>query len=156
MENAIVTDRIETCRQVALTILKPSKKELEHGLELHKNSVVCESYGFMPTSASDGDAIKDLIDQGASSTELSNRMVKMNRTRCLESAEEWQEYQRAWDAAGMTCVLQNAGEETSLIEQNLKRLAHVTQVAETHGAMAKIRTGDDITQAKKTASMDCA
>ena len=143
-----MTDRIEHCRNVAMEILKPSQKDLEHGLELHADSVVCESYGFMPYCAPHGDEIRRRIDEGASSNELSDLMVKMNRIRCLEDADEWQEYWRAWQAAGVTCVLQNSGEETSLIEQNLKRLAHATMIAETRSGMTKVRTSDDIKRTK--------
>ena len=39
-------------------ILKPSKKDLEHGFELHANSLVFESYGFAPRAAPDGDMIR--------------------------------------------------------------------------------------------------
>ena len=38
----------EKNRLLALRILNPSAKELEHGLELHKNSLVFDAYGFMP------------------------------------------------------------------------------------------------------------
>ena len=35
-------------RQKALNVLKPSRKQIEHGLELHRQSIVCDSFGFMP------------------------------------------------------------------------------------------------------------
>ena len=46
-----VERKIREARDVALDILKPSKKQIEHGLELHKNSLVVESYGFSPRAA---------------------------------------------------------------------------------------------------------
>ena len=39
-----MNDRIEAARKVALDILKPSEKDLEHGLALHAASVVCDAY----------------------------------------------------------------------------------------------------------------
>ena len=35
-------EKIQEARKAALTILKPTARELEHGLELHANSVVAE------------------------------------------------------------------------------------------------------------------
>ena len=55
--------QIQKARQAALKILKPSKKDLEHGLELHANSLVVESYGCSPRAAVDGDKIKAAIEK---------------------------------------------------------------------------------------------
>ena len=42
-------------RQQALEVLKPSKRDLEHGLELHKNSIVfdanCAKWSYFQNSA---------------------------------------------------------------------------------------------------------
>ena len=43
------SNRIERDKQVALKILEPSQKDLDRGLELHKESIVFDSYGFSPT-----------------------------------------------------------------------------------------------------------
>ena len=42
---------IQQARRVALDILKPSQKDLQHGLELHADSLVFETYGFSPRAA---------------------------------------------------------------------------------------------------------
>ena len=39
---------IQHAHEVALDILKPSPRDVEHGMELHQNSIVCDSYGFAP------------------------------------------------------------------------------------------------------------
>ena len=44
---------IQQARQAAIEVLKPSAKELEHGLELHEASLVFDSYGFSPRAAID-------------------------------------------------------------------------------------------------------
>src|SRR5690349_16159550 len=46
---------IQEAREQALRLLQPSKKDLDHGLELHAQSLVVESYGFSPCAAIDGD-----------------------------------------------------------------------------------------------------
>ena len=55
---------------MALNILKPSEKQLQHGLELHANSLVFDVYGFSPRAAVDGDALKAAVEAGASEIEL--------------------------------------------------------------------------------------
>ena len=37
--------------QLGLAALQPSQKDLEHGLELHKNSFVFDAYGFTPRAS---------------------------------------------------------------------------------------------------------
>ena len=50
---ASVNPRIEQSRAQGLAALKPTGRELDHGLKLHANSVVVESYGFSPRLALD-------------------------------------------------------------------------------------------------------
>ena len=59
----MLNPRIEKSRQAALDLLKPSQKDLEHGLELHANSLVIESYGLAPRAGLDGDALKAAVDR---------------------------------------------------------------------------------------------
>ena len=50
--------KIRAAREAAMAVLKPERKQLEHALELHANSLVVESYGFSPRSTVDGDALR--------------------------------------------------------------------------------------------------
>jgi membrane dipeptidase len=59
-------ETIEKARQAAMDALKPTRAQIEHGLELHANSIVTESYGFSPRCAIDGDALRAAIEAGAS------------------------------------------------------------------------------------------
>ena len=94
--------KITEARQVALDVLKPSRKELEHGLELHAQSLVIESYGFSPRSAVDGSALANAYEAGASEVELNDLKEEMSMTRCVYDPGERTEYMTAWDAAGVT------------------------------------------------------
>jgi len=137
--------QIQKARQAALKILKPSKKDLEHGLELHANSLVVESYGFSPRTAVDGDKIKAAIEDGASEIELKDTREDMLMTRCVTDAVERREYMDAWEAAGVTCILQNAGEEGMAVSWLLKRLARFTYVTDMMSNFVyKAATPDDI------------
>lgn len=62
--------KIEADHQIALQILKPSKKELDRGLALYEESVVFDTYGFMPRAAYDGDVIAAAIENCASELEF--------------------------------------------------------------------------------------
>ena len=97
-------EKIQKARDVALSVLKPSQKDLEHGLELHANSLVFESYGFSPRCALDGDAFRAAVEAGASETELVDLREEMSMTRCATNAAERKEYLDAFRAAGVTCV----------------------------------------------------
>ncbi|MFB0556214.1 MAG: membrane dipeptidase [Phycisphaerae bacterium] len=141
---------IQKARQVALKILKPSNKELEHGLELHANSLVVESYGFSPRAAVDGDKMKEAAEDGASEIELKDMREDMLMSRCVTDAAERREYMDAWEAAGVTCIFQNAGEEGIAISRLLKRLARFTYVTDMmRDFVFKAVTPDDIVSAKK-------
>jgi hypothetical protein len=45
-----MSEKIEAARATALRLLQPSARDVEHGLELHRNTLVVESYGFAPPS----------------------------------------------------------------------------------------------------------
>jgi len=143
-------EKIQQAREVALGILKPSQKDLEHGLELHKNSIVIEGYGFSPNAAQDGEAVKAAVEAGASELELQDLTEDMNMTRCVTDAREREEYMEAWEAAGVTCIFQNAGEEMQKALRILKRLARFTYVTDMlRDFVRKAATPDDIVAAKK-------
>ena len=143
-------EAIERSRQAALDVLKPSKKELEHGLELHAGSVVVESYGFSPRMAIDGDVMRAAMEAGASDAEIEDMREDMMMSRAVDSLAEREEYLSVWRAAGVTCVMQNAGEEGQDPMRLIKRLAHFTYTTDMlSGQVSKAVTADDVLAAKK-------
>ncbi|NUQ60957.1 MAG: membrane dipeptidase [Pirellulales bacterium] len=141
---------IQEARQAALDILKPSKKDLEHGLELHARSLVFESYGFSPRAAVDGDAIRTAVEAGASDVEIQDMQEGMSMTRAATNPAELAEFKQAWEAAGVTCIFQNAGEEGQGALRLLKRLAHFTYLTDMlPDFLPKAATPDEIVAAKQ-------
>jgi membrane dipeptidase len=141
---------IERSRATALRLLAPSDRDLQHGLELHADSLVVESYGFMPRGAADGDLIRTAAEAGASQIELQDLAEDHEMTRYVTHAGERKEYLDAWRAAGVTCIMQNAGEEGSDPMRLMKRLARYTYV--THHLRDHVSQAvapDDILTAKK-------
>lgn len=72
-----MTDEMKRNYEVGLHVLKPTQKDLEHGLELHRNSLVFDTYGFMPRAAVDGAAIANAIDDSASGMDYRRRRIKI-------------------------------------------------------------------------------
>ena len=145
-----VNPKIRAARDAAIALLKPTEKQLQHGLDLHANSLVVESYGFSPRSAIDGDAMLRAIEAGASAVELDDLHTEMLLARVADDASQRQEYLDAWNASGVTCVLQNAGEESSSPLRLLRRLAHFTYLTDVlRDHVARAATPSDIEAARK-------
>lgn len=146
---------IQKARQAAMAVLKPSAKELQHGLELHADSLVFDSYGFSPRSAIDGETMKAAVLAGASDAELEDLREDMGMTRCITNAEEQREYLEGWRASGVTCIFQNAGQECQDPMRLIKRLAHFTYTTDMlREFVSKAVTPDDI-EAVKAAGKYC-
>jgi membrane dipeptidase len=141
---------IQRARQVALEILKPTPAELEHGLELHAQSLVFDSYGFAPRAAVDGDAVRTAVEAGASAGELEDLREEMSMTRWATDPVERAEFQQAFEASGVTCVFQNAGQECQDPLRLLKRLARFTYATDLMAeSICKAATPDDVVRAKQ-------
>lgn len=142
--------RIQRARDAAWAALKPSPKALDHGLELHANSIVIDAYGFSPRAALDGDAMRSAMEAGASEAELEDLQEEMSMTRCVTDLSERAEYMDAWKASGLTCIFQNAGEESQDPMRLIKRLARFTYVTDMlRDFVVKAATPDEIVAAKK-------
>ena len=150
IQPAQTNPKVRAARDAALALLKPSEKDLQHALELHAQSLVVESYGFSPRSAIDGSAVRRAIEAGATNLELEDLQTDMLLTRVADDPTQQQEYREAWDASGVTCVLQNAGEEGSSPLRLLKRLAYFTYLTDRlPGLVSRAAAPDDIVAAKK-------
>ena len=148
--NFHVNKQIQEAYQVALNILNPTQKQLEHGLELHRNSVVIDCYGFMPRAAVDGVSISAAVNNNASPLEIQDMQEDMSMSRFVLHAREREEFMNAWKASGVTCVIQNAGEEGNEIHRLLKRLARFTYTTDMmRDFVGKAVLPDDILTAKK-------
>lgn len=146
----IQNETILHARKVALDILKPTPKQLEHGMQLHTDSLVFDAYGFAPRAAVDGDQLAAAIKEHASSAELKDLREDMSMTRCVTDPAEQREFKEAFDAAGVTCVFQNAGEEGQDPLRLIKRLARFTYTTDMlSDFVSKAVTPDDILQAKQ-------
>ncbi|NLZ45644.1 MAG: dipeptidase [Clostridiales bacterium] len=124
-------NRIEGCRQAALDILKPSRKQFEYALDLHRDALVWDAYGFSPSGISDYSRIEKMKNENASADELTIAKEEEGALKCLFSNEVARIYREIWDASGVDCIFQNAGEEGNSVERMILRLARFTAVTDT-------------------------
>ena len=143
-------ETIQKAREAGLDILKPSQKDLEHGFELHANSLVFESYGFAPRAAPDGDLLRTALEAGASEAELNDLREELPMIRSATDERERKEFLEAFRAAGVTCIFQNAGEESNDPLRLIKRLARFTFTTDLlRNELCKAVSPDDIVAAKQ-------
>ncbi|MEX2565150.1 MAG: membrane dipeptidase [Cyclobacteriaceae bacterium] len=144
-----MTEEMKRNYQVALHILKPTQKDLEHGLELHRNSLVFDTYGFMPRAAVDGAEIARAINDSASALELQDMREDMSMSRMAENEREKKEFINAWNTSGVTCMFQNAAYSCNAIEKLIKRLSRFTYTTDKmKDFIEKASSPEEIIQAK--------
>jgi membrane dipeptidase len=148
LRDKAMNDRMQKSRDAVMGILRPSQKDIEHGLELHADSVVFDTYGFSPRSAIDGDAVRAAVEQGASEFEVAQMAELQSMTRCATDEAARREYLEAWKVSGVTCVFQNAGEEGQSVPRLIQRLARFTYVTDRlRGVVDKAVSADDVLSA---------
>ncbi|MDD2479206.1 MAG: membrane dipeptidase [Victivallaceae bacterium] len=126
----------EECRKIGLEILKPSDSELQHGHELHQQSLVWDAYGFAPTGRGPyPKKLREIIAAGAGRDEITDTIEEFNMVGSLESPAILGQVAEAWERAGVDCVFQNAGVEGNSIERLIKRLSRFTYVADRHNEL---------------------
>lgn len=100
---------IKLAQNHALRVLKPAQRDLQYGLELHREIAVVDSFGFAPFCAVDPGVLDRAVGEGASAAERSELWNEMRVTRCVYDKNEREEFQFVWRAAGITALFQNAG-----------------------------------------------
>ena len=125
-----MNDKMKKAWDTALGMLKPSARDLEHGLELHRNSVIVDAYGFGPAAAPNMAVALEAVKAGASHAEFNDLMEWMSMVRYVTDAAEQQEYKTAWDCSGVTAIIRNAGQEGQDPMRLIKRLAHFVYVTD--------------------------
>lgn len=145
----------EKARQIALDILQPAPAQLERGLELHRDALVVESYGFSPRAAIDADAVNALVEEGAWDRELSEVMEEMGLIRMVEDPDLRREYADAFAYAGVDCIFQNAGEEGQDPLQLLKRLGNFIHLTDCMPEVLQRAVNPDDIAAAKEAGRCC-
>jgi len=142
-------EKIQRCWNVALDVLKPSQKDIDRGLQLHRDALVCESYSLGLSAAPDYEELAAVIESGAPPNEIRERRTAMSITRKATDPAERREFMEAWDASGVTCLFQNAG-RYGRMRGAMTWLAHHIFCADLmRDFCPKAVTPDDIVAAKR-------
>ena len=117
----------EEGRALALKMLQPTQKELEHGLELHRSSFVFDAYGFMPGGGGKAERLEQIIAENGSRDERSAAREEFSSNLAFFQSPVMKKMLReAFEYSGVDCIFQNAGVEGNDVERMLKRLSCFT------------------------------
>lgn len=129
--------RIEHCDKVtedawarAIKVLKPSRKQLEHGLELHERIFAMDNFGFLPQGLWTEETInewKELKDGNVGARELSRRMEARRGTAMTRDIKAAREFVAAIRATGLNCMVQTVAEGKSR-EEDIRRMSTLQHV----------------------------
>ena len=98
----------------------------------------------------DGDAVRQAAEAGASEIELQDLTEDMGMTRAAVDPAERADFEAAWQAAGVTCIFQNAGEEGQDPLRLIKRLARFTYLTDMlPDLLRRAATPDDVVAARE-------
>lgn len=134
----------------ALAVLKPSKRDLEHGLALHRDSLVCDTFAFSPKVWTQRlvDEINAGIDEHIGRGAHMMRQTILRIFRGLEEPAGQEEFKAATRAAGVTCWVQTVGGEESM-DMQLKNMAahrHICHLLRGH--LSQVCTAEEIRELK--------
>jgi len=136
-ESAIAENQtIQSARQRALEVLQPTDADLERGLRLHRESVVCDAFGFLPNVWTEAlvAEMAGLREDHVGARESHYRNINLRSTAALWDEAGAREYLAAVKAAGISALVQTAGEGKTR-ELDIKRMAvfhGVCQAFESH------------------------
>jgi membrane dipeptidase len=102
---------IKTRWKIALDVLKPSRRQLEHGLELHRQSLVCDSFAFMPNvwNRELFDHLNRMLADGAGVQEWSDEQTYYRFFCMTQDPQAAGDFVKALQAPGVTAFVQTVG-----------------------------------------------
>ena len=109
----------------ALKAIQPTKAQLEHGLELHKNLFCMDGFGFLPED-SWNEKIKAKycywLERNVGHRELAKRTEYGKYDAICEDEENSRIFRAALKASGLKCMVQTVAEGKSR-EEDIRRMA---------------------------------
>jgi len=127
---------IQTARKRALDVLQPTDAQLEHGLRLHRESVVCDQFGFLPNVWTDAliAQMQELHGGHVGAKDYHYRTINLRSRAPMFDEDGAREFLTALKASGLDCTVQTAAEGKTR-ELDIKRMSvfhGVCQTFESH------------------------
>lgn len=141
---------IDEARQIGLAALQPSARDLETGLAIHADALVAESYGLGIFAPIDWNLLRAAKEAGATAVEITDMVEEQGMLGHLRDDTSRKVYRMAWEASGVNCVFQGAGEESNNPLRLIKRLARYTRLIDgMAGWVDRVRSIDDILETQR-------
>lgn len=145
-----MNDFMQRARETAISFLDPTPAQMEHGLELHAASIVCDTFGFVPCSVPDVDGITRLVQSGAPRLAYQDALEEMRLTGCLRSTAARKEFREAWEASGVTGLYVSATDASHRVARQVRRMGHLTYLVDgMPDLLARASTPEDVLAAKQ-------
>lgn len=144
-----IRDYIRKAREAVLAELQPSAKQLEHGLDLFRNSVVCDvmaapgvnGKGYLYSEPMEERA-RAMLKEGVGPNEIERQMQEWRPYELASDEEMQKDYEALWTAKGVTLGVCS---ESRWSVDVISRLNYACDMIE---AMEKVVSGDRLEQIK--------
>jgi len=127
----MIEDKIAACHARARAALNASDKDVEHGLELHRDSFVCDCFAFWPgfCSREELQHINDVIAEGGSSEEVQEASEDARYLSLVQDRDLREQCRDALEAAGVDCLVSTVGVGPRM-RRGLRNVARFTYLAD--------------------------
>jgi len=104
-------DHIESCHTRARDLLGASDAQVAEGLELHRDLLVCDSFGFLPTVLSPAGVaeINRASEEHWDASEVQQLRLDVNTTSTVYDEDALAMYEHIFEVAGVNATFTNAG-----------------------------------------------
>ncbi|MBT3378770.1 MAG: dipeptidase [Lentisphaerae bacterium] len=139
-------DLISTCRQRAKAALGATPAQLEHGLELHRDSFVCDLFAFSPSAPSRGgiEHINEVIREGGRSDEVLEASEDAARVGPVCDPDTRQAFADVLETAGVDCLVSTVGLGPTM-RRGLRNVARFTYLCDSmEGIIGKAASAEAV------------
>ncbi len=142
---------IQSCWQRGLDILKPSTTQVEHGLELHANTLSIDTFGFLPMVINK--RVKQewngLVEAGVTGNEFRFRSEMCRRVAPTYDETSGRQFLEALHCSGLSGMMHTAAEGKST-EEDVKRIATSVHTCGCFGdRVRQFRSVEDVRQSHR-------
>lgn len=142
---------IEEAWARAKELLGATDAQIEHGLDVHRSSIVVDGYGFnpRPNTRAMADRLNAFAAAGADYRSFESLRLECNETAAIWDPEAFEQFKTAWDASGVTCIVQNVGRSRTLdlAREAVARFTHKGD--RLRHFVTKATNADDVIETKK-------
>ena len=130
----MIEEMIQSRQERARATLGASEAEVERGLELHKNSFVCDCFAFTPGGASRKELahVNRIIDEGAEGEEAQEAAEDARTVSAVRDSGLRKAYGGILEAAGVDCLVSTVGVGPRM-RRGLRHVARYTYLADHMG-----------------------